>query len=578
MRSRQIVTREEVVSRDGAVAATRYHEALAGVECLREGGTAVDAAVADALVACVIEPFNTSIGGCGFMLVHDPATNRAWSIEFPTCAPAAASPDMFRVIGEAPGSSLGTWSVEHDANSIGFMATGVPGTVAGLVEAHRRFGRLPLHRVVEPAVHLARRGFRSDVVYEAIAAAYRPVLRRCDLAAARLLVNGEAPLSLLGQRLPQPELADVIEQIGRDGGESFHRGDIGRAMVDDVVRGGGVLSIDDLADYRPIVGPPMVASYRGRRVATTSSPSGGWTVLQALTILDRFDLAGLGRDDPERWHLVIAALRHAFADRYAFLGDQDTGSVPIGGVLSASYADELAMLTGDDHLGSLYPEHQPWTAFAEVPLHDPWPHDVGGGSTAPGSSTPGGRHGTVHVTTADRDGMLVSCTHTIGDIFGAKVMAGPGVLMNSGMQWFSPVPGGPNSIEAGKRPLANMAPVLVYDGDRPVLGAGALGGRRIISAVTQIVLDIVDHGLTPQQACEASRIDASERVTFVGEGVGQHAIDALADRGHRVEPVREDHDHLGIAFANATAIGLDPDGLIRCGVDARRACEAMSVD
>ena len=184
----------------------------------------------------------------------------------------------------------------------------------------------------------------------------------------------------------------------------------------------------------------------------------------------------------------------------------------------------------------------------------------------------------MHVTTADRDGMLVSCTHTIGDIFGAKVMAGPGVLMNSGMQWFSPVPGGPNSIEAGKRPLANMAPVLVYDGDRPVLGAGALGGRRIISAVTQIVLDIVDHGLTPQQACEASRIDASERVTFVGEGVGQHVIDALADRGHRVESVREDHDHLGIAFANATAIGLDPDGLIRCGVDARRACEAMSVD
>jgi gamma-glutamyltranspeptidase/glutathione hydrolase len=171
--------------------------------------------------------------------------------------------------------------------------------------------------------------------------------------------------------------------------------------------------------------------------------------------------------------------------------------------------------------------------------------------------------------------MLVSCTHTVGDVFGAKVFAGPGVLLNSGMQWFSPVPGGPNSIAAGKRPLANMAPVMVYDGDRPVLAAGAFGGRRIISAVTQIVLDVVDHGWSPQQACEASRIDASERSTFVGEGVGDEVIAALRDRGHRLEVLREDHDHLGVAFANATAIGLDTDGLIHCGVDARRPCEAI---
>jgi gamma-glutamyltranspeptidase/glutathione hydrolase len=578
MRSRQIVTREEVTARDGAVAATRYHEAQAGVDCLRDGGTAVDAAVAAAFVACVIEPFNTSIGGCGFMLVHDPVSGRPWSIEFPTRAPAAARPDMFRVLGAAPGSSLGTWSVEHDANSSGCLATGVPGTVAGLVEAHRRFGRLPLHRVVEPAVDLARRGFRSDVVYDAIAAAYRPLLRRSELAASRLLVNGEAPLSLLGQRLPQPELADAIEQVGRDGGESFHRGDIARAIVDDVSRGGGVLSIDDLANYRPIVGEPTWAAYRGRRVATTSSPSGGWTVLQALRILDRFDLTALGRDDPERWHLVIAALRHAFADRYAYLGDPDSGPVPLAGMLSDGYVDELAALVRAGALDELYPDPQPWTAFAAEPLHDPWPHDPDAGLSGPGSPTDGGRHGTVHVTAADRDGMLVSCTHTIGDVFGAKVMAGPGVLLNSGMQWFSPVPGGPNSIEAGKRPLANMAPVLVYDGDRPVLGAGALGGRRIISAVTQVVVDVVDHGWSPQQACESSRIDASERVTYVGEGVGDQVIAALGVRGHRTDVVREDHDHLGIAFANATAIGLDPDGLIRCGVDARRTCEAMSAE
>lgn len=575
MRSRQIVTREEVAVRGGAVAATRYHEAQAGVECLHDGGTAMDAAVAAAFVACVIEPFNTSIGGCGFLLVHDPATGRPWSVEFPTRAPVAARPDMFRVLGEAPGSSLGTWTVEHDANSLGCLATGVPGTVAGLVEAHRRFGRLPLHRVVEPAVHLARRGFRSDVVYDAIAAAYRPLLRRNELAASRLLVNGEAPLSLLGQRLPQPELADAIEQIGRDAGESFHRGDIARAIVDDVARGGGVLSVDDLATYRPIVGDPTWGSYRGKRVATISSPSGGWTVLQALQILDRFDLGATDRDDPERWHLLIAALRHSFADRYAYLGDRDAAAVPLAGMLADAYADELAALVRTEPTGALHTEHQPWTAFADTPLHDPWPHDPGDAPAGSGTPTDGGRFGTVHVNAADRDGMLVSCTHTIGDVFGSKVMVGPGVLLNSGMQWFSPLPGGPNSIEAGKRPLANMAPVLVYDGDRPVLGAGALGGRRIISAVTQVVSDVIDHRRSPQQACESPRIDASERVTFVAEGVGDRVVEALAARGHRVEVVREDHDHLGIAFANASAIGLGPDGLIRCGVDARRPCEAI---
>lgn len=577
MRSRQIVSREEVVVQGGAVAATRFHEAQAGVHCLRDGGSAVDAAVAAAFVACVIEPFNTSIGGCGFLLVHDPVTGRPWSIEFPTRAPAAARPDMFPVLGEAPGNSLGTFTVEHDANSIGHLATGVPGSVAGLVEAHRRFGRLPLHRVVEPAVAVARRGFRSDLVYDAIAAAYRPLLRRCELASSRLLVGGEAPLSLLAQRLPQPELADAIEQIGRDGGESFHRGDVARAIVDDVARGGGVLSIDDLATYRPIVGEPRWGTYRKHRVATTSSPTGGWTVLQALGILDRFDLRALGRDDPQRWHLLITALRHAFADRYAYLGDPDTDPIPLSGILADGYLDQLAASIETEELASLYPLHQPWTAFADAPLHDPWPHDSGGGTADPGTPTDGGRHGTVHVTAADRDGMLVSCTHTIGDVFGAKVMAGPGVLLNSGMQWFSPVPGGPNSIAPGKRPLANMAPVLVYDGERPVLGAGALGGRRIISAVTQVVSDVIDHGRSPQQSCGSSRIDASERVTFVGEGVGTDVVDALASRGHRLEVVREDHDHLGIVFANATAIGLDGDGRIRCGVDARRACEAIGI-
>jgi gamma-glutamyltranspeptidase/glutathione hydrolase len=377
--------------------------------------------------------------------------------------------------------------------------------------------------------------------------------------------------------MPQPELADAIEQIGRDGGESFHRGDIARAIVDDVARGGGVLSLEDLATCAPRVGAPLSASYRGHRVMVPTSPSGGWTVLQALRVLDRFDLAALGRGDPERWHAVIAALRHSFADRYSYLGDPEFGPVPLGGMLSDAYVEEIAARVRSSSVDELYTEHQPWTAFADSPLHDPWPHESEVPSSRPDGSSDGGRHGTVHVTAADNEGMLVTCTHTVGDVFGAKCMAGPGVLLNGGMQWFSPLPGGANSIAPGKRPLANMAPVLVYDGDRPVLGAGAFGGRRIISAIVQIVVDVLDHTMTPQQACESPRIDASERITLAGEGIGETTIEALRQRGHRVDALREDHDHLGVAFANATAIGVDADGLLHCGVDARRPCEAIGL-
>jgi len=544
-RSRQIVSREEVVATNGAVAATRYHEAAAGVACLQDGGSAVDAAVAAAFIACVIEPFSTSIGGCGFMLVSDRRSGERWSIEFPPKAPLAARADMYTVVDDAPGSTLGTLAVAQDANTKGYLAATVPATVAGLVEAHRRFGRLPLQRVIDPAVGIARRGFRSDLYYEAIATAYRPILRRCQKSASALLVNGEPPVSLLGQRLPQPDLADALEQIGRDGGESFYRGDIARALVHDVVDGGGIMGLDDLATYRPIVTRPFSGWYRGHEVSVPTSPSGGWTVLQTLAILERFDLPSLARDSAERIHIVIEALRHAFADRYVYLGDPDHALVPLTGLLCSAYVDELAGLIDPAHTDSrLYPERQPWAAFLDAPLHDPWRYVDGGQERGIGTVSDGGRHGTVHVCAADGQGLVVSCTHTHADIFGAKCMAGPGILLNNGMQWFSPRPGGANSIAGGKRPMANMAPLIAHHGGRPVLAAGAFGGRRIISAMVQIVSDSVDHGLSPQQACEAPRIDASERTTFADERLGADVLDRLRDgsshrdRAGRPQPAR----------------------------------------
>ncbi|MCA3673237.1 MAG: gamma-glutamyltransferase [Phenylobacterium sp.] len=577
MRSRQVVVREEVVVRNGAVAASRRSEADAGVDCLREGGSAVDAAVCAAFVACVVEPFSTSIGGCGFMLVHDPESGRCVSIEFPTRAPLAARADMYRVTGDAPGAGLGTMAVAGNANSFRGLAVGVPGLVAGLIEAHRRFGRLPLSRVVQPAADVARKGFKSDIVYDSLAAAFRPFLASSPKTASALLVRGEVPVWLYEQRIVQAELGDAIEQIGRDGGESFHRGDMARAIVNDVAEAGGLLTLEDLGRYRPIVGSPRVGRYRTIDVATPTSPSGAWTVLQALAILERFDLGKFGRNHPERVRLVVCALRHAFADRYAHLGDDEVERVPLDGIFAPAYLDAIAeAIASAERDDRLYTEREPWAAYLdEPPLHDPWPHSALECPPGPIVRSEGARNGTVHVTAADRDGMLVSCTHTVGDAFGAKFVAGPGVVMNAGMQWFCPHPGSPNSIAPWKRPLANMAPAIVYRDDRPVLGVGAYGGRRIISAVTQIISDVVDHGLTPQQACEAPRVDASEKTTFVADALGPSVAETLRTCGHRIETVREDHTLLSVAFANATAICLDADGAIRCGVDAIRPCEAV---
>ena len=576
MRSRQQVSRHEVVARRGAVAATRYLEADAGVECLKEGGSAVDAAIAAAYVACVIEPFSTSIGGCGFMLVHDPETRRCWSIEFPTRAPLKARADMFRVVGDSPSGMLATEAVENNANSVGYLATGVPATVAGLAEAHRLFGKLPMSRLVQPAVKLAREGFASDIYYDAVTAAYLPLLKMFPGAANSFLINGAAPVSLYGHKVRQPALADALEVIGADCGASFYHGDIARALVDDVQAGGGLLTMEDMARYQPIVDEPLWGSYRGRRVAVPASPCGGWTVLQTLKLLDHFDLPGLPRDSAARFHLMISALRHAFADRYAWLGDPELTDAPLDTLVSDAYAERIAAEINPFLLPkALKTTPEPWVAYREAPLHDPWEMGFIEGSAPQAGTGPGGTHGTVHVTAADSRGMLVSCTHTVGDVFGAKCTAGPGVLLNTGMQWFSPRPGGPNEIAGWKRPLANMAPAMVFDGETPVLGLGAFGGRRIISAITQIISDVIDHKMSPQQACEAARVDASERITFVSDRLDEGLITQLSDRGHELKKVREDHHLLGVEFANATAIAMDRHGDIRCGVDAIRPCEAI---
>jgi gamma-glutamyltranspeptidase/glutathione hydrolase len=462
---------------------------------MADGGNAVDAGVAMAFVAAVVEPTEASIGGSGFMLAHDPASGNAWSIEFPPRAPLRATADLFRPSGGgAANGLLGTVPVDGDANAVGWLAPCVPGVVAGLHLAQARFGTLPLARLIEPAVELAERGFETDA-YLALQALDNLEALRASAECAATFLNGElppqAPVAVVPAdppRLRQPELARTLRAIAAGGADAFYRGDVGGLIARAFEQAGGLVSRADLDGYEATIERPLSGSYRGWSVLAPRAPSGGLTVLRALGLLERSPSAAI----PD----IAEALQAAFTERYRLAGDTSA--------------------------------------------------DVG--------------HGTTHLCAIDPAGRVVSCTLTAGNTFGAKVMAaGTGVLFDSGMAWFDPRPGAANSIAPGKRPLVNMAPLLLVRGGQRV-ALGAAGGRRIISAVTQVASGIVDCGRSPQEAISAPRLDASEPVLRVSRRFPSDVATRLRERGHEIVEVREDQLPFSYEFARPSAAAVDEAG------------------
>lgn len=471
----------------------------AGLRVMAERGNAVDAAVAMAFVAAVVEPTEASIGGSGFMLVHDPASANAWSIEFPPRAPLGATADIYEPIADGGESGLlGTVAVRGDANATGWLAPCVPGAVAGLCLAHARFGTLPLAHLINPAVELAGHGFEIDGYLTLQALDNLDALKANPDCARTFLRAGlppRAPVAVVPPdppRLRQPELAETLRAVAAGGADAFYRGDVAALIARAFERSGGLLTRADLEAYQATIERPLAGSYRGWSVLAPRSPSGGATVIRALELLEATGSARLTD--------VADALRAAFAERYRLAGD-----------------------------------------------------------TAPDAG-----HGTTHLCAIDAGGRIVSCTLTAGNTFGSKVMA-EGVLFDSGMAWFDPRPGAPNSIAPGKRPLVNMAPLLLLrGGDRVALGAA--GGRRIISAVTQVASGIVDRGLSPQEAISAPRLDASERVLRLSERLPASVAQRLRERGYEVVVVREGHLPFSYEFAHAAAAAVSRAGVRSGGI------------
>ena len=562
--------KDEVVVEHGAVATAHPIAAQVGVDILKSGGNAVDAAIATGFCLNVVEPASSSIAGHGQMIVHMTAQNdrnpcRSIAVDYGHRAPWAATADMFRVIGQAVKGN-GIYEVKDQANAVGHRSVGVPGVTAGMCRAHELFGSLPLEQLLEPAIHYAREGFEVDPATCLQIARNMPNLLRYGEAAHTFLPDGYPPSP--GEKIVQRDLADTLERIGRDGKDALYRGEIAAAIDEEMKRNGGILSSHDLAEYDAEVLDPVRSSYRGYELIGSPVPAGTITHLQTLNILEMFELRRLTHNSPEHLHLFTEAVRHAFADRYSFLGDPDFEPVPLDGIMSREYAREVATSI-DREAAKLEAEHelQPWVAYADNPLHDPWRYDPHPrpGHASP-ASPPSDGDCTTHFSIIDKDRNMVACTQTAVGAFGSSVIVpGTGVLLTNGMVIFNPMPGTANSIAGIKRGLNNMSPVLLLSGGQPFLAVGAPGGRRIICRIAQVISNVVDFGMSMQEAITAPSVDAAERETFVDHRIEPQTVEALARMGHNVEVVPE--PFTGGGFARPRGVMIDPTtGLLHAGV------------
>jgi gamma-glutamyltranspeptidase/glutathione hydrolase len=533
------------------VSTAEEHATRAGVETLAAGGNAVDAAVTAAFVLGVTEPYHSGIGGGGFVLIHL-ASGQDVALDARETAPAAASRDMFVRKG-----------VAEDASRLGPLSVATPGLVAGLAEALARWGTKSLPDVMAPAIRLAEQGFAISPRHARILESVRAMglAQRFPETARIQLPPPDRPITP-GWWLVQSDLAASLKMIAREGPDAFYRGAIAKAIAAEMERQGGILTAHDLDLYRTKLREPLRGSYRGLEVVSFPPPSsGGIALIEALNILEGFDLAARGAGSSASVHVIAEAMKLAFADRAAWLGDSDFVDVPTRGLLSKDYAaTQRARI------------NPPW--WRRAPWH--WLSDERAIHVA-GPGEPPRDAGTTHISVTDGLGNAVSLTQTINLIFGSGItVPHTGIVLNDEMDDFSIAPDvpnafglvdvrGANAVAPDKRPLSSMTPTILLRGGKPYLVSGSPGGPRIISATLLTILNIVDYGMNPEEAVCAPRFHHQwiPDTLTVEHAVPRDVIEGLEHRGHRVEVSARD-------WSSAQTIVVDPaTGLHLGGSDPR---------
>jgi gamma-glutamyltranspeptidase/glutathione hydrolase len=477
--------------------------ARAGEEVLAAGGNAVDAAVAAALVAGVVALPSCGIGGYGgHMVIARADGKKVTAIDFNSAAPAAARPDLFPLDDQG--------RVKGAVNAHGWLAAGVPGTLAGLQLALDRYGAQPFRKLVQPALRYARDGFPVSAGLAAAVQRARPQLAR-DPGAARLLLPGGKPLQA-GDTFRNPDLAALLQELAEAGSvEPFYRGAPARRIAAAFKKHGGLVTADDLTAYRAREVEPLALEWRGYSIRTAPLTAGGATVLEALAVLKALGWERKPADAPEALLTRVEALRLVWHDRLRYFGDPEKVQVPLDRLLSEAHARRLA-------------------ARVEATVR------AGKPAAAEGEPRPAG--GTIHLSAADAEGSVVALTLTHGDGFGAQVaVEGMGLLLGQGMSRFEPRPGHPNSVGPGKRPLHNMCPTVVLRDGRPALALGAVGGRKIPNAVCDVLAHYVGRGASLEKAVAAPRLNTQGGLDVLTEARWPAAdLAALKKFGYTVKP------------------------------------------
>jgi gamma-glutamyltranspeptidase/glutathione hydrolase len=493
--------KREVVASEAVVSSNHPLASAAGLQMLARGGNAVDAAVATAFALTVVEPMMVSIFGAGMILIRDGATGEIVNIDNYATAPAAARPDMFEPAeGPDPMATVGR------ANEVGYRAVGVPGALPAWAAVLAERGRLPLRTVMAPAIAYAADGFAVSPYLHSCISLAAADLSRFPASAEVFLPGGAVPAP--GDRIVRTDYARTLERIAAEGPGAFTEGAIAEAVAADMARNGGLITRQDLAGYRFARRQAVRGTYRGHAIVSAApTSSGGTHIIQALNILEGFDLASAG--SAQRLHLIAEALKIAFADRRAYMGDPDFVDVPVAWLTDKQYAARRR---------------------AEIDPRRASPHRAGERARESADTT--------HLTVMDRDGNVVAMTQTLHAVFGSKVtVPGTGMLLNNTMWLFDPRPGRPNSIAPGKRMLSSMSPTIVLKDGKPLMALGTPGGTRIFAAVLQAIINVVDHGLTLQEAVEAPRIWTDGGELEVEEGVPPAIRAELEAMGHRIKVV-----------------------------------------
>jgi gamma-glutamyltranspeptidase / glutathione hydrolase len=531
-----------VLASHGMVAAQESSAAKIGVDILRRGGNAVDAAVAVGFALAVTLPRAGNLGGGGFMLVYLAKEKRTVAIDYRETAPAGTGRDVFLdPAGEA---------VPAKSRDSG-LGVGVPGTAAGLSLAWRKYGsgKFSLAELVAPAVAAARNGIEvEDDLADSLPFA-RARLARWPATARIFLRSDGAPLRR-GDRLVQADLASVMEAIGRDGERAFYEGPIAEKIVVSVRAAGGQMTLDDLKSYRAIERAPLHGFYRGHEIVAMPPPSsGGVHIIELLNILEGFPLAEQGASSAANIHLMAEAMKLAYADRAEFLGDPDRVSVPVKALISKAYAERLRAEISPDRA----------RPAAQIKALDPLPYESGE---------------TTHFSIIDNDGNAVANTYTLNFSYGLGLVAdGTGILLNNELDDFAAKPGTPNAYGLtggaanepgpGKRPLSSMAPTMIFRNGELELVTGSPGGSRIITIVTDIILDIIDFAMNVAEATAAVRVHDQwlPDELQVERGLPQDTIRLLEAMGHRIV--------VQGAWGSAQSI-MRADGLLMGASDTRQ--------